>query len=114
MPNIHKEKTISFRPLEWQRHIIDARVALCGLPKKEFIARSCIYSKIVVVGKEENIRKIINQLQEMQDVLEDIAGQIQTCNITIENDTFQDLRMDYEALIITILEILQGAEYLLK
>lgn len=51
------------------------RIALNGVYKKDFIARSCVNSKIVVVGKKENIQRNVDGLQEMKLVMEKIAGQ---------------------------------------
>ena len=44
MPGVHKNKTIAFRPEEWERIIIEEKAALSGMSKKDFIAKSCIYS----------------------------------------------------------------------
>lgn len=76
MPGKHKEPTIAFRPSAWERAIIEQRAALSGMYKKDFISRSCVYSNIVVVGKKENIQRIVDALQEMQIVMREIAGQI--------------------------------------
>ncbi len=73
MPGKHKEPTISFRPSAWERAVIEQRASLSGMYKKDFIARSCVYSNIVVVGKEENIQQIVDALQEMQIVMKEIA-----------------------------------------
>ena len=78
MPGQHKEPTITFRPSVWEKAIIDQRITLSGMRKKDFIVRSCIYSNIVVVGKRENIQRIVDALQEMQMVMKEIAGQIQS------------------------------------
>ena len=59
MPGVHKNKTIAFRPEEWERIIIEEKVALSGMNKKDFIAKSCIYSNICVVGSKVNIKKIL-------------------------------------------------------
>lgn len=77
MPGKHKEPTIAFRPIAWARIIIEQRAVLSGIYKKDFITRSCVYSNIVVVGKKENIQRIVDALQEMQIVMKEIAGQIQ-------------------------------------
>ena len=66
MPGKHKNPTISFRAGDWQKALIEERAALSGHSKRDFIARSCIYSNIVVVGKQENIKRIVDALQEMQ------------------------------------------------
>lgn len=52
MPGQHSNSTISFRPTPWERAMIEERVRGSGLYKKDFIARSCIYSNIVVVGEK--------------------------------------------------------------
>ena len=78
MPGKHKEPTIAFRPSAWTRAIIEQRAALSGIYKKDFITRSCVYSHVTVVGKKENIQRIVDALQEMQMVMREIAGQIQS------------------------------------
>ncbi len=108
----HKEPTISFRPSAWERAIIEQRAALSGMYKKDFIARSCVYSNIVVVGKKENIQRIINALQEMQIVMKEIAGQIESGNFNLNDENYEELKRDYLALVITIVDIADGAAYL--
>lgn len=71
MPGIHKDPTIAFRASKWARAIIEQRAELSGMYKKDFIARSCIYSNIIVIGKKENIQRIVNALHEMQERLPD-------------------------------------------
>ena len=46
--------------------MIEEKVALSGLTKKDFIARSCINSKICVVDSKENIRYILDVIREMK------------------------------------------------
>lgn len=114
MKREHKEPTISFRPSAWERAIIEERAALSGMYKKYFIARSCVYSNIVVVGKKENIQRIVNALQEMQIVMKEIAGQIKSGNFTLNDDSYEELKRDYLALVITIIDIVDGAAYLFE
>lgn len=78
MPGKHKDTTIDFRPSEWASAVIEQRAALSGMYKKDFITRSCVYSNIIVVGKRDNIQRIVDALQEMQVVMREIAGQIQS------------------------------------
>lgn len=108
----HKEPTISFRPSAWERAIIEQRATLSGMYKKDFIARSCVYSNIVVVGKKENIQRIVNALQEMQSIMKEIAGQIEFGNFTLTDENYEELKKDYLALVITIVDIVDGAAYL--
>jgi hypothetical protein len=112
MPGIHKDTTIAFRPSAWARAIIEQRAALSGLYKKDFIARSCVYSNIVVVGKKENIQRIVDSLQEMQMVMRDIAGQIQSGGLSLSGESYQELKRDFLALVVTIVDIMDGAAYL--
>jgi hypothetical protein len=85
---------------------------LSGLYKKDFIARSCVYSNIVVVGKKENIQRIVDSLQEMQMVMRDIAGQIQSGGLSLSGESYQELKRDFLALVVTIVDIMDGAAYL--
>lgn len=74
MPGVHKNNTISFRPSEWERINIEERAALSGMAKKDFITRSCIYSNICVVGTKNNIQKIVDAVEEMKNVVNEIAS----------------------------------------
>ena len=113
MPSHHKgHPTIAFRPSEWARALIDQRAALSGLYKKDFITRSCVYSNIVVVGKEENIQRIVDAVQELRTVMIEIAGQIQSGDFILSDESYEELKQDYLALAITLVEILDGAAYL--
>ena len=113
MPSHHKgHPTIAFRPSEWARALIDQRAALSGLYKKDFITRSCVYSNIVIVGKEENIQRIVDAVQELRTVMIEIAGQIQSGDFILSDESYAELKQDYLALAITLVEILDGAAYL--
>ena len=114
MPGKHKEPTIAFRPSAWARAIIEQRVALSGIYKKDFITRSCVYSNIAVVGKKENIQRILNALQEMQTVMKEIAGQIQSGDFSLSKEGYQELKRDYLALVITVVDIVDGAAYMFE
>ena len=115
MPSHHKgHPTIAFRPSEWARALIDQRAALSGLYKKDFITRSCVYSNIVIVGKEENIQRIVDAVQELRTVMIEIAGQIQSGDFILSDESYEELKQDYLALAITLVEILDGAAYLFE
>ena len=114
MPGKHKEPTIAFRPSAWARTIIEQRAALSGIYKKDFITRSCVYSNIAVVGKKENIQRIVDALQEMQTVMKEIAGQIQSGDFSLSKEGYQELKRDYLALVITVVDIVDGAAYLFE
>ena len=112
MPGKHKEPTIAFRPSAWARAIIEQRAALSGIYKKDFITRSCVYSNIVVVGKKENIQRIVESLQEMQMVMREIAGQVRSSDFSLSEESYQELNRDYLALVVTVADIVDGAAYL--
>ena len=115
MPSHHKgHPTIAFRPSEWARALIDERASLSGLYKKDFITRSCVYSNIVVVGKEENIQRIVDAVRELRTVMIDIAGQIQSGDFILSDESYEELKQDYLALAITLVDILDGAAYLFE
>lgn len=83
MPGKHSEPTIAFRPTSWQKALIEERAKASGMFKKDFIARSCIYSNIVVVGKRERIQRLVDEVQEMQITMKEIVGQIQSGNFSL-------------------------------
>ena len=112
LPGKHKNPTIAFRPNEWERALIDERAMLSGMYKKDFIARSCIYSNIVVVGTKENIEKITDERQIMEAVMSEIAEQMMLGNFTLTKESFIDMTHEFLALTITIIDILKGASYL--
>lgn len=80
--------------------------------KKDFITRSCVHSNIVVVGKKENIQRIVDSLQEMQTIMREIAGQVQSGSLPLSEEGYQELKRDYLALVVTIVDIVDGAAYL--
>lgn len=112
MPGKHKDATIAFRPSAWARAIIEQRASLCGIYKKDFITRCCVYANIVVVGKKENIQRIVDSLQEMQGVMKEIAGQIQSGGFSLSAESYQELKEDYLSLVVTVVDIVDGAAYL--
>ena len=115
MPSHHKgHPTIAFRPSAWAKAIIEQRAALSGLHKKDFITRSCVYSNIVVVGKAENIRRIVDEVQEMKIMMSEIVGQLQSGDFVLSDESYAELKEDYLALAITLVDILDGAAYLFE
>lgn len=82
------------------------------MQKKDFITRCCIYSNIVVVGKKENIQRIVDFLQDMQIAMREIAEQMQSGSFSLADEDYQKLRRDYLALVIAVVDILDGAAYL--
>ena len=114
MPGQHSNSTISFRPTPWERAMIEERVRASGLYKKDFIARSCIYSNIVVVGKRQRIQYFVEELREMQIVMKEIAEQMLFGDFSMTEDSYKEMKADYLAFIITMVDILNGAAYLFE
>ena len=55
MPGKHNKPTIAFRPSSsWQYSLINERVKLSGMAKKDFICRSLIYANICSINKLDN------------------------------------------------------------
>ena len=112
MPGIHRYHTIAFRPTTWERELIEKRCELSGLMKKDFIIQSCIHSKVVVAVTRERMLRIIGEVQEMRDVMKDVAGQLMSGNITLSDKAFQEMKEEYLALSVAVVDILNGADYL--
>ena len=112
MPGKHKNPTIAFRPSDWQRTLIEERTAMSGHYKKDFITRSCIYSNIVVVGNQANIKRIVDALQEMQCTMKEIVRQLQSGDFSLSGDAYKEMKEDFLAMAITAVDIVNGAAYL--
>lgn len=112
MPGKHKTPTIAFRPSDWQRTLIEERAAMSGLTKKDFITRSCIYSNIIVVGNPINIKRIVDALREMQYIMKEIARQLQSGDFPLSGTAYQEMKKDYLAMAITVVDIVNGAAYM--
>ena len=112
MPGIHKNPTIAFRVDSWQRDLINMRADLSGIPKKDFIARSCIYANIVVTGTKNNIDRIVDEVKCLRSSMLCIAGQLMSGNFRVRDDSYREFRSDLIALAVAVVDILDGAAYL--
>lgn len=114
MPSKHKgHPTIAFRPsTPWQYALIEERAMLSGMKKKDFYIRSCIYSNICVIGRKENVQKIVDAIQEMSMTMKEIVSQLQTGDFVLSEHSYMELRNDLLALSVTVVDILNGAAYL--
>ena len=112
MPGRHREPTIAFRPSAWEYAQIEKRAELSGLYKKDFIAKSCIYSSITVTGTRENINRIVGEMRIMEAVVSDIAEQFKLGNIPMTDESFNAMYDEFFALILAVKDILKGAAYL--
>lgn len=114
MQKKHRDLTISFRPSIEQKIAIEKRAELSGLKKNDYIIRSCLYNRIVVVGKMETVQKIVDELQDMKNVMLEIAGQMMSGNFTLEEETFEEIKAKYLVLVKSIVDIINGAAYLFE
>ena len=115
MPGKHKNQTISFRPTEYERIQIETRIAMSGMQKRQYIVRACIYSNIVVVGKKENIQRIVDAAEEMQQTMKDIKEQLLSGTVPpLSDNGLEELKTECVALATTIVDILNGAAYLFQ
>lgn len=67
MSGVHKHPTISFRVSDREREMIEAKILASGMQKKDYFVRSCIYSRICVVGKKEVIYQLVEDCRNMQN-----------------------------------------------
>ena len=119
MSNQHKHPTISFRISDAERKQIDARILASGMMKKDYFVRSCIYNRICVVGKKENIYPLVQtinalylQLLEMQQAFIGSDADTAIPNTLPSLEAIKDLQTDYTNMLTAIIDLLDGAKYL--
>ena len=84
---------VNFRVSPQEKELIDARIKLSGLPRAEYFISSCLYQAILVKG---NIRTFA----EIKAKVSDIA------TVIMENNKLEDLDVELQESLVTILEIL--------
>jgi hypothetical protein len=102
--------------------MIEEKALLSGLTKKDFMTRSCINSKICVVGSMENIRYILDAIKEMRYSLIEIAERLSSEKLAegggnageppLSNDTLIEMSLRYAILCSIIVDILDSSAYL--
>ena len=112
MSGTHKYPTISFRISPREREEIEAKIFASGMKKKDYFVRSCIYNHVCVVGKKETVYQIVEKLQEMQNRMEELAGQIKGEKLEVATEEIKELQTSYEDMLKAILWMLDGAKYL--
>lgn len=112
MSGTHKYPTISFRISPREREEIEAKIFASGMKKKDYFVRSCIYNRVCVVGKKETVYQIVEKLQEMQNRMEELAGQIKGEKPEVSTEGISELQTSYEDMLKAILWMLNGAKYL--
>ena len=119
MSNQHKHPTINFRISDAERRQIEARILASGMMKKDYFVRSCIYNRICVVGKKENIYPLVQtinalylQLLEMQQAFIGSDADTAIPNTLPSLEAIKDLQTDYTNMLTAIIDLLDGAKYL--
>ena len=112
MSGVHKYPTISFRISPREREEIEAKILVSGLSKKDYFVRSCIYNRVCVVGKKETVYQIVEKLQEMQNRMVGLAGQIKKETPEVTTEEIRELQTSYEDMLKAIFWMLDGAKYL--
>ena len=118
MSNQHKHPTISFRISDAERKQIENRILASSMMKKDYFFRSCIYNRICVVGKKETIYPLVQtvnalylQLLDMQKAFIECCESTSLNNLPT-NDEIKELQTDYNNMLTTIIDLLDGAKYL--
>ena len=111
MSGTHKYPAISFRISPREREEIEAKIFASGMKKKDYFVRSCIYNHVCVVGKKETVYQV-EKLQEMQNRMEELAGQIKGGKPEVATEEIKELQTSYEDMLKAILWMLDGAKYL--
>ena len=86
---------MNFRVSPQEKELINARIALTGLPRAEFFIESCLYQTILVKGNVKTFGDINSKISEI-------------ANVILENNNIENLDMEQQESLITILEIMNS------
>ena len=112
MSGTHKYPTISFRISPREREEIEAKILASGMSKKDYFVRSCIYNRVCVVGREELIYQLVEELKIMQTNIREVTEQFKQAEVTLSAEGLQDMRNECLDMLKAILWMLDGARYL--
>ena len=112
MSGTHKYPTISFRISPREREEIEAKILASGMSKKDYFVRSCIYNRVCVVGREELIYQLAEELKIMQTNIREVTEQFKQAEVTLSAEGLQDMRNECLDMLKAILWMLDGARYL--
>jgi hypothetical protein len=108
----HNNPTIAFRVNSYEQEQIEQRVKISGMKKQDYIARSCIYNRVCVVGKKETVQLIRKELAVMYGVLRDIKSELEKVHPAISEEGMTEMQEQYRAFLDAMLWMLEGARYL--
>ena len=116
MSNQHKHPTISFRISDAERKQFEARILSCGMMKKDYFVRSCIYTHICVVGKKETIYPLVQTVNALYLQILDMQKAFTSSDRNIDtlpsSDDIKELHTEYTNMLTAIIDLLDGAKYL--
>ena len=115
MSNQHKNPTISFRITDAERKQIEARILASGMMKKDYFVRSCIYTRICVVGKKETSYPLVQTVNALYLQLLEMQKAFTTTNtayILPSSEAIKELLIEYTNMLTAIIDLLDGAKYL--
>ena len=118
MSNQHKHPTIIFKINDAEHKQIEDRILASSMMKKDYFFRSCIYNRICVVGKKENIYPLVQTVNALYLQLLDMQKTfIECCEPTALNnlptsDEIKELQTDYNNMLTAIIDLLDCAKYL--
>lgn len=84
---------MNFRVSPKERELIEARIAMSGLPKAEFFISSCLYQSILVKGNIKTFSEIRNKIAQL-----DIALKEDNNLANLEPEQMESLRIILEIL----------------
>ena len=69
-------------------------------------------NKSGVVGKKETIVPMLEEMQNMQIILKEVAEDFKNREVTLSEAGLEEMRCDFESLVRVLIDLLDGAEYL--
>ena len=74
--------------------------------------RLWVETNLVVVGTKQRVQYLVEELRETQIVMKEITERILSGDFSMSGECYKELKEDYLAFVITIVDILNGAAYL--
>lgn len=108
----HNKNTIAFRASAYEMKLIDEKVKASGMKKMDYIVRSCIYNRVCVVGKKENLEYLRDEAKEMCMLIEKTSRDLQSTSPAITENGLQEIMERYQAFLEAMLWMLKGSAYL--
>ncbi|MCI8284615.1 MAG: hypothetical protein HFE90_05020 [Firmicutes bacterium] len=95
--NRKRNQIVSFRMSLEERRELNARIAISGLPKGEFLIQSALHQKVnIVTGKYQSDRLSL-EVRRLREILE---------NINVDCEELYDVLADCKALMNQFVEII--------